>query len=160
MGWVLRLVETGTDGAARGDDVMEIELSRDLGDIANLGLTLAEAKQLLARVQRAVVAAQAHDHAGHRPNCSSCGGACHIKDWRFHQVATLFGTVAVRLPAVSLRRLWSSRARYQLAVASSVDPGAGPVASASFCPHALPRRRWHASASLADGGRKEPRDLA
>jgi hypothetical protein len=52
----------------------------------------------LARVQQAVVAAQANDHAALRPDCSSCGGGCHVKDWRLHQVATLFGTVAVRLP--------------------------------------------------------------
>jgi hypothetical protein len=49
-------------------------------------------------VQQSVVAAQAHDHAVTRPVCSSCGCACHIKDWRLHQLATLFGTVAVRLP--------------------------------------------------------------
>ena len=77
---------------------MEISRPNDLGDIANLGLTLPEAKQVLARVQQAVVAAQAHDHAVLRPDCSSCRGRCHVKDWRLHQVATLFGTVAVRLP--------------------------------------------------------------
>jgi hypothetical protein len=77
---------------------MEISRSGDLSDIAKLGLTLAEAKQLLARVQQAVVAAQAHDHAVVRPACPSCGGRCHIKDWRLHQVATLFGTMPVRLP--------------------------------------------------------------
>ncbi len=66
--------------------------------MANLGLTLPEAKQVLARVQQAVVAAQAHDHAVPRPDCSSCCGRYHVKDWRLHQVATLFGTVAVRLP--------------------------------------------------------------
>jgi hypothetical protein len=98
MGWVERLVETETDSPARGVDVMEIARPGDLGDIANLGLTLTEAEQLLARVQEAVVAAQAHDHAALRPNCSSCGRGCHIKDWRPHQVATLFGTVVVRLP--------------------------------------------------------------
>ena len=98
MGWVLRLVETETDSLGRGVDVMEISRSRDLGDIANLGLRLAEAKQLLARVQQAVVAAQAYRHAVLRPDCSSCGGGCHIKDWRLHQVATLFGVVEVRLP--------------------------------------------------------------
>jgi len=78
--------------------VLEISRPRGLGDIANLGLTLPEAKQLLARVQRAVVAAQARDHSLVRPDRSSCGGGCHIKDRRVHQVATLFGTVAVRLP--------------------------------------------------------------
>ena len=62
MGWMLRLVETGTDSRARSVDVLEISRPNDLGDIANLGLTLPEAKQLLARVQQAVVAAQAHQH--------------------------------------------------------------------------------------------------
>ncbi len=38
---------------------MEISKPDDLGDIANLGLTLTEAKQLLARVQREISAAQA-----------------------------------------------------------------------------------------------------
>ena len=98
MRWVLQLVETGTDSRTRGVDVLEISRPNDLGDIANLGLTLPEAKQLLARVQQAVVAAQAHDHAVLRPDCSACGGKCHVKDWRLHQIATLFGGVTVRLP--------------------------------------------------------------
>ena len=96
MGWVVRLIEIGTDKPARSVDVLEFG-PRDFRDIANLGLTLAEAKQLLGRVQQAVAAAQAHDHAVLRPDCSSCGGTCHIKDWRLHQVATLFGAVEVRL---------------------------------------------------------------
>ena len=41
MGWVLRLVETGTDGSSRSVDVMAIDCLGDLGDIADLGLTLA-----------------------------------------------------------------------------------------------------------------------
>ena len=55
MRWVLQLVETGTDSRTRSVDVLEISRPNDLGDIANLGLTLPEAKQLLARVQQAVV---------------------------------------------------------------------------------------------------------
>ena len=55
MRLVLRLVETETDGPAEGVDVMEIRAPRDLGDIAHLGLTRSEAKQLLTRVQQAVV---------------------------------------------------------------------------------------------------------
>jgi len=98
MGWVLRLVEMGTEDSASGTDVMEISRPRDLRNIADLGLTLAEAKQLLARVQQAVVAAQAHDHAVLRPDCASCGGICRVKDRRPHQIATLFGTVTLRLP--------------------------------------------------------------
>jgi hypothetical protein len=62
------------------------------------GLRLVEAKQILARLQRAVVQVQAEDHMVLRPDCCACGQACHVKDWRLHRVATLFGTVAVRLP--------------------------------------------------------------
>ena len=63
-----------------------------------MGLTLPEAKRLLARVQQAVVAMQARDHAALRPACSRCGGRCHVKDWQSRQVATLFGKITVRLP--------------------------------------------------------------
>ena len=98
MGLVLQLVETGTDTRGRGIEVLELDQCRDLCDIANLGLMLPEAKQLLARVQQAVVAVQARDHAVLRPECSSCGASCQVKDWQSRQIATLFGTVAVRLP--------------------------------------------------------------
>ena len=98
MAWVLRLIETGADRQAEDLDVLEISRPNTLRDIANLGLTLPEAKQLLTRVQQAVVAAQAHDHAAHRPDCSRCGGRCQVKDWRSHQIATPFGGVVVRLP--------------------------------------------------------------
>jgi len=98
MALVLRLVETRTDSKTRSIDVLEISRPGDLRDIANLGLTLPEAKQLLARVQHEVIAVQARDHAALRPDCASCGGRCQVKDWRSRQVATLFGGAAVRLP--------------------------------------------------------------
>jgi hypothetical protein len=75
MGWVVRLIEMGTDKPARSVDVLEFGPARDLSYIANLGLTLAEAKQLLGRVQQAVATAQAQHHAVLRPNCSSCGAS-------------------------------------------------------------------------------------
>ncbi len=98
MAWMLQLVETGADGQGRSINVLEISRPGTLRDIANLGLTLPEAKQLLTRAQQAVVAAQARDHAAHRPECSSCGRRCQVKDWRSHQIATPFGGVVVRLP--------------------------------------------------------------
>jgi len=98
MALVLRLVETCTDSKTRSVDVLEISRPGDLRDIANLGLTLPEAKQLLARVQHEVVAVQARDHAALRPDCASCGGRCQVKDWRSRRIATSFGGIAVRLP--------------------------------------------------------------
>jgi hypothetical protein len=77
MGWVLRLVETGIDGQSRSSDVMEINWPAGLGDIGHLGLTLAEAKQLLARVQQEVVAAQADKQrvAGQMAFWTACASA-------------------------------------------------------------------------------------
>ncbi len=63
MWLVLQLVETDADTRNHRIDVLELDWPRDLRDIANLGLTLPEAKQLLARVQQAVIAVQVRDHA-------------------------------------------------------------------------------------------------
>ena len=79
-------------------DIMEISKPDDLGDIANLGLTLMEAKQLLARVQHEISTAQAREHAVQRPVCPCGDGVCRVKDYRDHAVATLFGQVILRLP--------------------------------------------------------------
>ena len=88
-------MKRGVDSPTRVIDVMDFRPLGDLGDTPKLGLTLAEAKQILARLQQSLVAIQADDHAVQRP---SCRHACHVKDWRLHRVATLFGTVAIRLP--------------------------------------------------------------
>src|SRR5271155_1216158 len=98
MRWVLRLITTGDDARCLSTDLMEICRSEGLGDIANLGLTLPEAKQLLASVQRAVVSGQADSHGLQRPCCPACSGKCHLKDWRGHRIGTLFGEVTVRPP--------------------------------------------------------------
>jgi hypothetical protein len=63
VAWIVRLVETGAGGDVRSTDVMEIAQPGDLRDIAHLGLSLAEAKQVLAGIQRETVDAQARDHA-------------------------------------------------------------------------------------------------
>ncbi len=92
---------------------MEIHRPDDLGNIANLGLTLAEAKRLLAGVQREIVAAQAREHAVRRPGCSGCDGVCCVKDYRDHAVGTLFGQATVRLP------------RFRCAACGGIEAGIG-----------------------------------
>jgi hypothetical protein len=66
-------------------DVMEISRSRGVDNIAHLGLPLAEAARLWARMQQAIVTAQKRDHAVWRPACSNRSGGCHGHDWRDHQ---------------------------------------------------------------------------
>ena len=119
MRWVLRLIATEGDARCLSTDLIEICRPEGLGDLADLGLTLPEAKQLLASVQRAVVAAQADSHGLQRPCCSSCSGKCHLKDWRSHRIATPFGAVTVPLPrfrCIACDRIetgvgWPSRCR-------------------------------------------------
>ncbi len=95
---MLRLVKIGAEGEGPCTDVMEIRRPDDLVDIANLGLTLSEAKLLLAGVQQEIVAAQARSHAVRQPGCARCGDVCRVKDYREHEVSTLFGPVTLRLP--------------------------------------------------------------
>ena len=98
MAWILRLVQTGVEGEDPGTDLMEITRPVGLGDITHLGLTLSEAKQLLANVQREIAVAQARDHGVRRPDCPRRDGVCGVKDYRDHAVATLFGQVTMKLP--------------------------------------------------------------
>src|SRR5918998_3188214 len=77
---------------------MRIARPDTLTDLATLGLTMAEGKQLLAGVQQELVAAQARSSSRRRPACRRCSTTCRVKDYRQHAIATLFGQVAVRLP--------------------------------------------------------------
>ena len=113
MAWIVRVVKTGAEGEGPCTDVMEIIRPADLGDIADLGLTLADAKLLLAGLQQAIVTGQARDHAARRPACPRCGEACQVKDYRERGVATLFGRVTLRLP------------RFRCAACGGVEAGIG-----------------------------------
>jgi len=133
VAWMLRLVKTGAEGEGPCTDVMEINRPDDLVDIANLGLTLSEAKRLLAGVQREIVAAQARDHAVRRPDCSRCGGVCRVKDYRDHAVSTLFGQVTLRLP------------RFRCAACGGIEAGMAWPAHCRSTPE-LDRLQAHLSA--------------
>ena len=98
MEWTLCLVGKGNDGQSRSVEVMAISRPAGLGEMANLGLTLAEGKRLLSHVRQQLVAEQANIHATLRPNCQACGGTCQVKDWQPHRIATTFGEVRLKRP--------------------------------------------------------------
>ena len=133
MGWIVRLVEAGAEGP--GVEIMEIGKPDDLGDIANLGLTLAEAKQLLAGVQREISSAQAKGHAIRRPVCPCSDGVCQVKDYRDHSVARLFGQVTMRL------------ARFRCAACRRIETGINWPSHCRSTPE-LDRLRAHLSALM------------
>jgi hypothetical protein len=103
--------------------------------VANLGLTLTEAKQLLARVQREISAAQAREHAVRRPVCPCRDGICRVKDYRDHAVATLFGQATLRLP------------RFRCAACGRIETGINWPSHCRSTPE-LDRLRAHLSALM------------
>jgi hypothetical protein len=98
LAWIVRLVQIGADGDKPFADVMTINRPDDRDDIANLGLSVADGKRVLAGLKQEIVAAQARSHSVQRPECRSRSGVCRLKDYRNHVVATHLGQVTVRLP--------------------------------------------------------------
>ena len=62
------------------------------------GLSLAEAKSVLAGLQRHRVQTQAEEHCQVRRRCPRCGEQRPLKDLRPRQLRSLFGTVEIRAP--------------------------------------------------------------
>jgi hypothetical protein len=134
MEWILKLA--AVRGKGPSVVIMEISKPDDLSDIASLGLNLAEAKQLLARVQDEISTAQASKHAVRRPVCPCREEVCRVKDYRDHSVATLFGQVTVRLP------------RFQCAACGRTETGLTWPSHCRSTPE-LDRLRAHLSALMS-----------
>jgi hypothetical protein len=65
---------------------------------ATLGLSLDEAKLVLAGLQRRLVQTQAEEHCRVRRRYPRCGEQRPLKDLRPRQLRSLFGTVEIRAP--------------------------------------------------------------
>src|SRR4051794_2719560 len=63
-----------------------------------LGLTQAQAKQLLAALQRHLVQGQTEEYCQSRRRCPRCGAQRSLKDRRPRQLRSLFGVVTVHAP--------------------------------------------------------------
>jgi hypothetical protein len=82
---------------------------------AKVGLSLAEAKAVLAGLPRHLVQAQAEEHCQIRRRCPRCGEHRPLKDRQPRQLRSLFGTVEVHAPrfepcqcSVTLRTILST----------------------------------------------------
>src|SRR5919201_1374050 len=73
-------------------------LEKDCHRIEQLGLTLAEAKQLLSQLQQHVVAHQATAFVPMRSHCTACGTPLQRKEQTTRVLRTLFGTVRLTSP--------------------------------------------------------------
>src|ERR1700722_844765 len=70
----------------------------EVSDMATLGLSLAESKQLLAQLQHEVVVRQFEATTQQRRHCEHCGTKRAIKDFHGARFRSLFGDVDLRVP--------------------------------------------------------------
>lgn len=70
----------------------------EVSDMATLGLSLAESKQLLAQLQHEVVVRQFEATTQQRRHCEHCGTKRAIKDFHGARFRSLFGDVELRVP--------------------------------------------------------------
>ena len=93
-------VMVGPSGAIGASQALEVHAgsSATACSATTLGLSLAEAKLILAGLQRHLAQAQAEEHCQLRRRCSRCGEWRPLKDRRSWQLRSLFGTVEVRAP--------------------------------------------------------------
>jgi transposase len=72
--------------------------------LAEVGLMLAEAKALLAKLQASLLCGQVNEYAAHCRVCPACGVLRPLKDRRTRRLQTLFGTVEVEAPRIRVCR--------------------------------------------------------
>src|SRR5713101_83467 len=90
------VISADDDGTDTIHDVAVLE--KDCQRLEQLGLTLAEAKQLLTRLQQHVVAHQATAFVTTRSHCQACGTPLQRKELTTRVLRTLFGTVLLTNP--------------------------------------------------------------
>jgi hypothetical protein len=113
-------------GAAPAEAMTVEVVERQDGSVANLGLTLAEGRALLAKVQSILVSQQTAGWMASQVACHRCGSMLAHKDSRLIVMRTVFGKVKVQSP-----RLW--------ACGCAGKPGGGRHSVSPLC-SALPQR--------------------
>ena len=94
--WRVKLVAEFEAGETTEVDVARIERAEQAG-LADLGLRLAEAKQVLAAIQAEIVPAQVTTAGEHRRFCTACGRVLASKGHYTATFRSLFGDVPVRV---------------------------------------------------------------
>ena len=98
MRWRVMIELTSGDGAVHAREVATGSDDSAGSAVKPLGLTLADAKALLAAIQRHLVQAEVADYCRERRRCPHCKKQRPLKDVRTRRLNSLFGTVSVRAP--------------------------------------------------------------
>jgi len=98
MQWTVRLEAMTSAGELKATELVTFSRAAMVGTLAEVGLVLAEAKSLLAKLQASVLCGQVAEYAAHYRVCAACGMLQPLKDRRTRRLQTLFGTVEVEAP--------------------------------------------------------------
>src|SRR5689334_5168840 len=98
MYWRVMVELSGVDGRVQAHEVHGGGCLPAACSAETLGLTQAQANQLLAELQRHLVQAQTEEYCRSRRRCPRCGAQRPLKDRRPRQLRSLFGVVAVHAP--------------------------------------------------------------
>ena len=102
MDWAIRLeVKTGR-GEVESIDLATITRPAATAAAAEVSLSPAEAKALLAGLQASMVRTQLAEHVVQGRLCPECRAVLRVKDRRLRRLQTLFGTVEVEAPRLRL----------------------------------------------------------
>jgi hypothetical protein len=96
MRWRVVVELSGAVGAAVTQEVYSGSAGTTGCSPDTLGLTLDQAKAVLAGLQRHLVQAQTEEHCQARRRCCRCGARRPLKDRRRRRLRSLFGVVEVR----------------------------------------------------------------
>ena len=92
----VQLVSVAEDGSESAENL--VVLTKEHEQLEQLGLTLAEGKQLLRELQRRVVQQQATAFLATQTACVTCGRERRIKDHKLLGLRTLFGKISLESP--------------------------------------------------------------
>src|SRR3954447_25633064 len=120
MRWTGRLGARTDRGEGGATGVVTIRRPAVAGTLAEVGLTLAEAKAFLAGLQASMVRDQLAGYAAHLRLCPGCGVPRPLKDRRTRRLQTLFGTLEVEAPRFRVCRCRSAAAPVSEAVSAPV----------------------------------------
>ena len=98
MGWVIKLEEVIDEKVVHRSKTATLDRPTHLESLDDLGLRLADAKTLLARIQTEMVTRQIEHDAKDRSHCPTCGKPRCLKDYRPRKFDTLFGRIEVSVP--------------------------------------------------------------
>jgi len=104
MQWTVQLEARTEQGEVTTTELLTFSRPAMVGTLAQVGLMLAEAKALLAKLQASMLCGQVNEYAAHCRVCPACGVLQPLKDRRIRRIQTLFGTVEVEAPRIRICR--------------------------------------------------------